>query len=58
MEMGLFASGAVALVFQAFCKRAEMAALLRAGSAIGVARLFFGLLAMPAAASILLLIAG
>ncbi len=58
MEMGLFASGAVALVFQAFCKRAEMAALLRAGSVMGMARLLFGLLAMPAAASILLLIAG
>lgn len=56
--MGLFASGAVALVLQAFCKRAEMAALLRAGSVIGMARLLFGLLAMPAAASILLLIAG
>lgn len=58
MGMGLFASGAVALVFQAFCKCTEMAALLRAGSVVGMARLLFGPLAMPAAASIFLLIAG
>lgn len=35
-----------------------MAALLRTGSVAGMARLLFGLLAMPAAASILLLIVG
>ena len=58
MEMGLFASGAVALVFQAFCKRAEITALLRAGSVAKAARMLLGLLTMPAAASALLLFVG
>lgn len=56
--MGLFASGAVALVFQDFCKRAEITALLRAGSVAKAAGMLLGLLTMPAAASALLLFVG